>query len=79
MRKNTKLLVSWAKKSWNKIGVGLMFMRDNNFCLDFFKSFSFSFSHFLSYSLSFTHRHAHKHTHPFLTTVTFGARNEKSK
>ena len=31
MRRKSKLFVSWAKKSWNKIGVGLMLMRNNTF------------------------------------------------
>ena len=70
MRRNSKLFLCWANKSWNRIGVGLMLMRNNIFldfcvCLLFFR--------YLPFYLFYTQ------THPFITAVTFGARNEEDK
>lgn len=71
MRRNSKLFLCWANKSWNRIGVGLMLMRNNIF-LDFcvFLLFFLSLSSLLSF---------YTQTHPFITAVTFGARNEEDK
>lgn len=69
LRRNSKLFLCWANKSWNRIG--LMFMRNNIF-LDFCVFLFFFLS--LSYLLSL-----YTQTHPFITAVTFGARNEEDK